>query len=154
MKKNNSFRKRAQASFEFLATYGWAILIILIAIGALSYYGFMNPQNVLPDKCIFGNGLICQDSLITTNTVNISLYNGFGKSIYNVSVAPSGFSVVGCGVTPNISVSGDVPMKIGCRLSAALTKDEKKKLKFVVSYQKVFNGYRQNSYGEVYGSVQ
>ena len=35
MKKNN----RAQAALEFLMTYGWAILVVLVSIGALAYFG-------------------------------------------------------------------------------------------------------------------
>ena len=31
--------KKGQAAFEFLMTYGWAIIIVLAAIGALAYVG-------------------------------------------------------------------------------------------------------------------
>ena len=32
-----NFRK-SQAAMEFLMTYGWAILVVLVAIGALAYF--------------------------------------------------------------------------------------------------------------------
>jgi len=35
MRKN----KRAQAAMELLMTYGWAILVVLFAIGSLFYFG-------------------------------------------------------------------------------------------------------------------
>ncbi len=149
-----SSRKGAQAALEFMATYGWAILIILVAIGALSYFGFMNPQKVLPDKCIFGNGLVCQDSVITTTKVNFTLYNGVGKTIYSVNASPDGFNISSnCGVSPNASVSGDVPIKVGCVFLSALTKNDRKKLKIIMTYRKTAAGYDQVSLGEVYGTV-
>lgn len=146
-------RKGAQAALEFMTTYGWAILIILVAIGALSYFGLMSPQKVLPDKCIFGNGLTCQDSLITNRTVHMTLYNGIGKTIYTVSVTPDGFVASNCSVLPNASVS-DAPIKIDCKLPAALTINDRKKFKFIVNYRKTLSGYDQASLGEVYGIVK
>lgn len=49
---------------EFLMNYGWAILVVLLSIGSLAYFGVLNPANLLPDyrtivsddvdDCIFG----------------------------------------------------------------------------------------------------
>lgn len=44
MKSNKS-----QAAMEFLMTYGWAILIVLIAIGALAYFGVLIPDRYLSE---------------------------------------------------------------------------------------------------------
>ena len=35
---------------EFLMTYGWAILVLMVAIGALAYFGVLNPSNLLTDE--------------------------------------------------------------------------------------------------------
>ncbi len=32
-------------------TYGWAILVVLITIGALAYFGVLNPERFIPDMC-------------------------------------------------------------------------------------------------------
>ena len=55
--------KKGQAAMEFLMTYGWAILVVLIAIGALAYFGVLNPEKFLPEKCVIasGSGLFCED---------------------------------------------------------------------------------------------
>jgi hypothetical protein len=34
--------KKSQAAMEFLMTYGWAILVVLVAIGVLAYFGVFN----------------------------------------------------------------------------------------------------------------
>lgn len=36
--------RKGQAAIEFLMTYGWAILVVLAAIGALFYFGVLGPQ--------------------------------------------------------------------------------------------------------------
>src|SRR3989344_9482734 len=43
-------KSKGQAAMEFLMTYGWAILIILIAIGALYFMGVFSPQ--ISEKCM------------------------------------------------------------------------------------------------------
>tara|TARA_Y100000310_G_C20447132_1_gene698960 strand:- start:293 stop:829 length:537 start_codon:yes stop_codon:yes gene_type:complete len=42
-------KKRGQAAMEFLMTYGWAILIVLVAISALWLFGAFNRD--VPSKC-------------------------------------------------------------------------------------------------------
>jgi hypothetical protein len=56
------FKKKAQAAMEFLMTYGWAILVVLVAIGALAYFGVLSPENLLPEKCTGSAGFECLDN--------------------------------------------------------------------------------------------
>jgi hypothetical protein len=71
-----------QAAFEYLVTYGWAILAAIIAVGALSYFGFISPSNLLPNRCNFGKQLECVDYQITdAGVVKLTLRNNFGKPI-------------------------------------------------------------------------
>ena len=35
---------------EFLTTYGWAFLVILVMIGALAYFGVLNPENFMEEE--------------------------------------------------------------------------------------------------------
>jgi len=44
--------KKGQAALEFLTTYGWAFLVILIMIGALSYFGVLNPSMYSKSKTL------------------------------------------------------------------------------------------------------
>lgn len=37
--------KKSQVVLEFLTTYGWAIFIVLVAFGALAYFGVLSPCN-------------------------------------------------------------------------------------------------------------
>jgi len=53
-------KKRGQAAMEFLMTYGWAILVVLVAIGALAYFGVLTPEKFLPEKCLLSAGFFCK----------------------------------------------------------------------------------------------
>ena len=44
----NEIKIRSQAAMEYLMTYGWAILIIALALGVLYSLGILNPKNLAP----------------------------------------------------------------------------------------------------------
>jgi len=51
--------KSAQAAMEFLMTYGWALLVVLIVMASLAFFGLLNPGRFLPERCEMGVGLPC-----------------------------------------------------------------------------------------------
>ena len=55
--------KKSQSAMEYLMTYGWAILVVLIALGALFYLGVFNPKT--PATCSISSPLNCADTKIT-----------------------------------------------------------------------------------------
>ena len=73
-----AFRK-AQAAMEFLMTYGWALLVVLIVIGVLMYSGFVDTSNLLPEKCTLSISVKCIDYSVKTDSINLHLENVAGK---------------------------------------------------------------------------
>lgn len=79
--------KKAQAAMEFLMTYGWAILAVLVVSGALAYFGIMKPETSLPDRCELQQGFYCQDFRIFDaagageDGLNFTFQNGRGIGI-------------------------------------------------------------------------
>lgn len=75
--------RKSQSSFEFLSTYGWAILSISLAIGALYYVGIFNFGNFLPQKCTFSSQFKCLDFALPSSAqeVRFRLLNNIGESI-------------------------------------------------------------------------
>jgi len=53
--------RRGQAALEFLTTYGWAFMVILVMIGALAYFGILSPTRLVPDSCSTTAGFTCTD---------------------------------------------------------------------------------------------
>jgi len=60
---------RAQSALEFLVTYGWAFLVILIMIGSLSYFGVLDVGKLVPPSCLFNQGLYCVEHLVKAGPV-------------------------------------------------------------------------------------
>ncbi len=73
--------KKGQAALEFLMTYGWAILVVLVAIGALAFFGVLSPDKFLPSKCTLQPGLACTDHKVTPGIVTVVVKNGYGSDI-------------------------------------------------------------------------
>jgi hypothetical protein len=79
---------RGQAALEFMMTYGWAILVVLAAIGALSYFGVLNPTKFTPETCMATSGFSCAGKpLIGSDNITFSVINGLGYKI-NLSSLP------------------------------------------------------------------
>jgi len=85
--------KKAQAAMEFLMTYGWAILVVLLAIAALAYFGVLNPGKYLPSSCTFNQpGLSCVEFKVdsTTNNVTLVIQNGMGQNLNSLNISIGG----------------------------------------------------------------
>lgn len=73
--------KRGQAALEFLMTYGWAILVVMVIIGALAYFGVLNPTMFVPERCSLGSGLSCDTFTVSPAAANIRVTNSLGRDI-------------------------------------------------------------------------
>lgn len=88
--KNNN--RKGQQALEYLITYGWAFIVILIMISAFAYFGLFNPTKYLPSKCDFGVQLLCVDYQMQAESdgpglIRLKFQNAFGDGIriYGVS---------------------------------------------------------------------
>ena len=159
--------KRAQAALEFLTTYGWAFLVILIMIGTLAYFGILNPSKVLPNRCTFGAEFQCQDYQIsaTANTLRLRLKNGVGEpiSISAITLGSEGSTPYACAgantpALPFSFTSGTVQDFVfnACNSAAAgFVAGEKGKVLVTITYNTASSGtgYARQVRGEVYAGV-
>lgn len=82
-------KRVSQAALEFLMTYGWAILVVLAAVAALSYFGVLNPDYYSAEKCILPAGIACMDYRIENYKAVIVLQNYLGDQVTINEVAVS-----------------------------------------------------------------
>ncbi len=88
---------RAQAATEYLATYGWAILIIAVVV-VLLYIFVLGPSSSTPTTCTFNSGAYCRDAIFSSNTagsyVVIIISNGqqypIANPVFKINVQNSG----------------------------------------------------------------
>ncbi|MBL7148187.1 MAG: LamG domain-containing protein [Nanoarchaeota archaeon] len=153
------FNKKSQSAMEYLMTYGWAILIILIAIGALFYLGVFSPST--PSVCQVQAPFVCSDFIVGSNALLYDL--GFNE----VSSAEVTGVVINGGdcdnypeayyYNPDISSGGNKKM-VGCvgdlsKGDYGISEGDKISSSFGVSYSSTF-GLDHNIDGQGSGTVE
>jgi len=67
---------KAQSAMEYLMTYGWAILIIAVVLGALFSLGVFSGASLLGTTCIASSGYLCTGLVLHGGTLSFT----FGQS--------------------------------------------------------------------------
>ena len=102
---------------EFLMTYGWAILVVLAAIGALAYFGVLSPDRFLPTKCTLPSGIACLDHKYEAGTgIQMAIQNSAGFDMTGVSVTINGTGCNGVDTTsgPTLTNGQKATYTISC----------------------------------------
>ena len=158
--------KKSQAALEFLTTYAWAFLVILIMVGALAYFGILNPSKLLPERCSFGPEIECADYSLsygaagTDGTVDLKLKNNLEESITISDIALSsdtGFSCTNPTFSGNIApgATDDFAFTACNPKAAVFTQGSKAKIDVTVSYylSKSTSTYTRDVTGEIYATM-
>lgn len=156
---------KAQAALEFLTTYGWAFLVILIMISALAYFGILNPSTILPDRCTFGAEIGCQDHMLTggaTGTIKLKLKNNVGETIMvsGNMVASTEKTTSLCTATLGTSwqsgTTEDITFSSCDFAGEGMEAGDKGKVTITITYYAVKSGstYLHDVQGEVYATMQ
>lgn len=157
--------KEGQAALEFLTTYGWAFLVILIMIGTLAYFGILKPSRLLPDRCSVGPEFECLDFQLssTDNTIKVRLKNNIGEpiNIDSIGISTEASVALSCTNGPDIlNVWGtgeirDFAFSV-CNLNAVgFVPGEKGKISFSVKYYAIRSGseYTRQIDGEIFSTI-
>ncbi len=173
---------RAQAALEYLVTYGWGFIAILVVVGALAYFGFLSPTRYLPARCDFGSQLDCIDYRLEDNTakghsgcVLLRVRNDFGDAIriYGVkTIGGTGDTYAG-GVDCDPAIAQTMPSngryavipkgEASANLSVIiaptdkqflLTRGDRTDVQLLVEFSRDLNGSpRHNLTGEIFATV-
>ena len=107
-----AINKKGQAALEYLSTYGWLLIIIVIVAAALYALGIFNPATYQGKTCTgFTTGLTYAEHKFSPGgAFSVVLMNGVGKTVSNVTnvniTLASGTSV---SATPSPAVSNWAP---------------------------------------------
>ncbi len=75
---------KGQSAVEYIMTYGWAILALVIVTGMLMASGILNPNYVISEECNLGSNLPCQFLIFNdegSTKMLLQVYNGFPYKI-------------------------------------------------------------------------
>ena len=90
----NVMKRRGQSALEYLVTYGWAILAIVIVAAVVWYFGIFNPSKWSSSKQCGGfASFTCIDYSYAGTTVTAVLGNDVGRSVTITS--PTSCTVAG-----------------------------------------------------------
>jgi hypothetical protein len=157
--------RRGQSALEFIMTYGWAVMVLLVMIGALTYMGVVNPQKLLPEKCLFTTGFACKDHKISQLPgappadlkVQFAIENAMGKPILygpvNVSTLTGKGAV--CTGVPTSAVGVGTTTYLECTITdGSPGLQQVMKLVVNMSYTTIPGTYSHFTQGEISGTVQ
>ena len=74
-------RAKGQAALEYLMTYGWALVVIIIVVAALFALGILSPATYQGSTCRGFGKIGYSDHAFDASDFNITLYNGTGADI-------------------------------------------------------------------------
>ncbi|MFH1915695.1 MAG: hypothetical protein ABIJ21_00375 [Nanoarchaeota archaeon] len=163
--------RKAQAALEFITTYGWAFVIILTAIAALSYFGVLRPP--IADRCIIGPEFVCQDyQLLSIDKAEAQFIlansKDFNMQIWNVNCTfpnqqfndDTSYEVYKLDDTPQANnwEPGE-RRRVTCNLPdgefGGFLKGDKAKLRFTITYtNQDIDGFNHTIDGEIVTEVQ
>jgi len=142
--------KKAQAALEFMMTYGWALLLLAALVGGLVYI-MPHPRSLVPNKCIFGSGIPCLGTQLSSNNLTVILRNGLGQSIYNITANASAENQANCTVS-NSTARAEERITLICPnvVAGGLNVTEDTKIQVQLTYRKFRNGFDQLVIGDIY----
>ncbi|MBW2985952.1 hypothetical protein KY333_01145 [Candidatus Woesearchaeota archaeon] len=74
--------EKGQAAIEFMLTYGWILLVVVVAMGALLYFGFLSPETFNQKQCEIAPGIDCIEFRATSDELTLIIENNLGQDIF------------------------------------------------------------------------
>lgn len=151
--------KKGQAAMEFLMTYGWAILVVLVAIGALAYFGVLSPDSMLPQKTTFGPQISnVGDAFVQSDgSVQVALKNTGGFDLVVTGLSVTGDCTGPSNIVPDLSSPGltypngnTTVFSWNCGAYTA----KKAKMNVRINYTNTVSGVQGASTGEIVARIQ
>ncbi len=142
-------QKKGQAALEYMSTYGWALMAVLIAIGAIMIYGINSPDTLASERCVPSQGFGCSSFDLVQREddgLRVNVRNNLG---YEIEINETSFNVLeeGVGITQDCvySFTQEVTtrglMQINCSSPIFGSIERNTLRKFVVE----FDYYRSSS---------
>lgn len=145
---------KGQTAVEYLMTYGWAILIILIVAGVLAYYGIFAPAGFLgPSASGFAQVYILSPWDFKTNgDLTIQIENRVGTSINVTNIFGTVGTNSGTDVVNEVISAGAKSDFIIANLGIAGTSGETYQLDLWIEYYTTDAAVLFNSTGTLRGT--
>lgn len=81
------WNNKAQGAMEFLMTYGWALLLTIVVIGALVFYLGVDSRFLSNTGCYMQPGFYCGEYRADEGSVIVSVTNSLGRDLAEISIS-------------------------------------------------------------------
>jgi|TARA_B100001964_G_C14252656_1_gene610699 hypothetical protein len=85
-------KNKSKEAINFLMTYGWVIMVFLIALATLDYFSIIDITRIFPEKCILSHKITCIDYEAKASEIKLVINNGIKSSIIVDSINVAGCS--------------------------------------------------------------
>lgn len=128
---------KGQAALEFMTTYGWALIVVLVMIMAIVYFDIFDTDNFIQDSCSVSGELQCREFTVNPQIVKIQLKNNFGKDITINDVTCQDEAGNSATTSPGLPVSPGSTIDVTCDFGSALfNPGDKQKFTFEIEYRR------------------
>ncbi|MCD6590212.1 hypothetical protein J7K74_03445 [Candidatus Woesearchaeota archaeon] len=124
--------RKSQSALELILTYGWVILVLMIVVGALAYFGVLNPKSSIPSYCIVldtTSPFTCppNSGMLYTYNVELALIYSYEymPNITNVSYSFDDKNFIGC-KDYSYALHGSNVILLNCSFQESLNTDPSK----------------------------
>ena len=112
-------KKKGQGALEYLMTYGWALLIIVVVGAALYALGVLNPATYTQSTCRGFQYFIFQDQKLSATDFEVVLLNGNS----DVNITAMSFGGTDLGTIDSPAGSRVTPVSAGGKFTASGAND-------------------------------
>jgi len=109
---------KGQTALEYLITYGWAILVILVVLAVLWYYGVFSPGKWAGESVSEGSAFKVVDKQLTGNTLTLILGDKTGGQTTISLVEAAGDITGSSGAISQVIQAGGQTGQIAVTLTA------------------------------------
>lgn len=157
---------RGQVAIEYISTYGWALLSVVIAVGALMYFGVFDVTSLRSDDCEFPPGITCSDHILSdelgSDQLLMNLRNTYGVDLnitqINASSQTLDFgdcTVLGQASVPPAYTWDDQNLtQFECDVDEALITREKHDILVTINFTQVGHNYDHHTLGTLFTTAQ
>lgn len=141
--------RKAQSSVEYLGTYAWAFLALVITVGSLSYFGIFDSSKYVKEECNSGSQISCLDSYIDTNgNIRVILKNNYEREIIIENITfkvaeKEYYSDSGIRVLPGSTIT----------LATSTGEEFQANKKEIISFETYYKRHGSNNYHTITGTM-
>ncbi len=162
-KRKSHMSHSGQTAMEYLLTYGWAILVVLVVIGALVFFGVLSPQRFLPAKCDISGDVKCTAFKIGTASTQLKLLGASSSALTITSITVKKQDGTVCGTRLPVATTGTADLKVlgpGAESTYTITcahdlpTGTRAKLPFDVAYTDQGSGFTHTGSGTIVADIE